>query len=290
METPSVSSGLCEVNHQPFGFVQKYRYTADSKAYLAMANGYPFDQMIPPYKYRTLTPTLTAAIYEAIPGTPEAMEALTLLFLWAFYTMTAWTLLSIGVGAGPILLGFAGTLAFWHVYLYQNPWSPDALFFFTAALLIFAAVKRRYGLYLGTVVIGMLNKESLLFLTPLWLATGQKKKAVLAMLAGVGVYLLPRIQDSVAVSGWYFQNYVPPVLYHITHHPFTFVLTIAWAWGLVWYIGARGALKHPTILWAWGLMLAGALIACIGGADHGRMMASMSPAMMPAIALYFERG
>jgi len=282
----------CEVNHQVFGYAYKYRYTPDSLAYLYMSGGYNWAKMIPPYKYRTLTPTLTALMTKLIPSPPDAMEFLTLTWLWAFYTVSAWTLLSIGVGVGPILLGFIGTLTFWHVYLYQNPWSTDALFYLCAALLILATAREFYWLYLCVIIVGMMNKETLLFLTPLWLIARWQNpfknwKGLLAIALGLGVYLLPRIQDMTA-GAWYLNRFVGITMTHNLQHFPTFLLTVLWAWGLIWIISAYGAVKHRTIFTAWCLMVTGALISCIGAADHGRMMASISPVMFPAISLFFE--
>jgi hypothetical protein len=137
------------------------------------------------------------------------------------------------------------------------------------------------------IVIGMMNKETLLFLTPLWFLTRRKGQGLLAIALGLGVYLLPRLQDMTA-GAWYLNHFAGSAMTHNLSHFPTFLLTALWAWGLIWIISVYGAVKHKVVFWAWALMVAGAFISCIGAADTGRLMASASPAMFLAISLFFK--
>ena len=274
----------CEVNHQAYGYVMKYRYTPDAKNYILKAAGY---KSFPPYKYRVLTPTLTSAVNRWIPGIDEAMFTVNMLALYLFYLVCGLTVFYLGGNFWQALAGLAGVLSFWHLYNYANPYTVEPVFYLMAALLIYAVVTQRFWLFVIVLAVGMLNKESLLFLAPAWFVTRQWRKATLAVVLGLTVYILPRFGDLEAL-GWSLNHYGSAVMVHNVKHWPVLVITILWAWGLFWIIGYLGARKNKTILWVFGLQTAGALIAVMGAADHGRMMASISPAMFPAISLFFK--
>jgi hypothetical protein len=276
----------CEVMHHPYGYAVRARYTPDATAYILMATVAP-KNMIAPYKYRVLTPTLVAGAMAWVPNFDEAFVFVNMVALYLFYLMSGLTVFALGGNLWTALAGFMGVLSFWHVYNYANPYTVEPVFYLTAAILIYALVTNRFGLFALVLTLGLLNKESLLFLAPAWIVTRQYRKAALATALGFMIYLLPRVQD-LAAQGWYLDHYAGTVTRHIIQHPGVVLLTVFCTWGLLWVILYGGARKDERIAWCLVLSTVGALIACIGAADHGRMLASISPAAFPSISLFFK--
>lgn len=278
----------CTVAHHPVGYVERARFTPDAKAYIYMATGVlPGPLMIAPYKYRVLTPTLVAFMMEVIPGFDEAFVAVNMAALYLFYMVSGLSIFKLGGNLGTAIAGFLGVNVFWHTYNYANPYTVEPVFYLCSALLIYAVITRRLWLFALILVVGMVNKESILFLAPLWFVTRRWREAIMVVVLGLAVYLLPRVQD-LKMMGWYVDHYAGQIMHHNIHHFNVVLATVIFTWGLAYVIGFSGARKSATVMAAMVLSTVGALISLTGAADHGRMMASMSPAMMPAIALYFQ--
>ena len=93
----------CEVNHQAYGYVMKYRYTPDAKNYILKAAGL---QSFPPYKYRILTPTLAAFVGGYVDGIDESMFIVNMVALYMFYLVCGLTAFTLGCNLWQVLLGF----------------------------------------------------------------------------------------------------------------------------------------------------------------------------------------
>lgn len=276
----------CEhnINHISTGAAGRIHFNADAKSYIYKSSGYTVNA---PYRYRVVLPWLTKYAGKIIPQPVEAMLAVSMVALWAFYVIAGLTCFYLGIGILPTLAGLIGIQTFWHLYIYINPWTPDSIQFLCASILILALVKRNYSVYLMMVVIGILNKEAFLFIVPAWFITRQWTKAGIATALGLSVFILPRL-STWEIYSTVANQYSAWSLGHMIHHPQQALATVILAWGLIWYISAKGAVKNKEMLFVWILMFAGALIACLGAGDYGRMMASMTPIMFISIALFFH--
>jgi len=232
-------------------------------------------------------PWITKQLSPVIPQPIEAMVAVNMVALWMFYVVTGLTCFYLGIGLFPTLAGLLGVQTFWHLYNYMNPWTPDPIQFLCAAVMILALVKRNLWMYIIALSVGMLNKGAIIFLAPAWFITKDYMKASLATIAAVALYVLPRY-STFDVYSERAGELSHAVMSHIIYHPQHTLATILFAWGLIWVISAMGAVKNKEMFFIWWLMFIGALVSCLGAADHGRMMESMVPIMFISVALFFH--
>ena len=284
----SRDSRSCVVTHQPTGFAERARYTPDAKMYMLIGSGLvnPM-KMLPPYRYRLLTPMLVGGISPYIMGVDETHFMVNMAALYLFYLISGLTVFYLGANLVQAVLALLGTVSFWHLYNFANPYTVEPMFYLLTGIAIYALVRGWFWLFITALIVGMVNKETILFIAPAWFITKQYGKATIATLTGVLMYALPRIGD-VERMGWYINNFAGRIMHHNIYHFHVVLATVILSWGLVWVLGFKGAFKNKYIGFVFLLQLAGAFIALLGAADHGRMMASISPAMFPAIALYFK--
>jgi len=272
------------VNHIGTGGAGRVYWNEDARSYLWMSAGL---ETLPPYKYRYLMPWLSRQALRVVDQPMESMVLVSMVALWMFYVVSAVTCYYLGIGLLATLAGLLGVQMFWHTYIYISPWVPDSVQFLCAAVMILALVKRKYWIYLVALAVGMMNKEAIMFLAPAWFITREYKKATLATLAAVALFIAPRYSEwglYSEVAGLYSDKAIG----HIVHHPLQALATVILGWGIIWIISAMGAVKNKEILFIWLLMFTGSIIACLGAADFGRMVASMVPVMFISVALFFH--
>ena len=172
----------------------------DHHAYIAMAEGNPFDFHLAPFGWRVLVPSLAAAL---------PFSTSTSFFLVAFVSVSATTVVMYYVGshAGQDrIYGLLAALLFlalgWAAkFVLMDYWLPDAAAFFAIALAVLLVARRAPLAFAVTLVLGVAGKESVIFVLPLWYTLQARRRwdpklareTVLLGLPAIGVLLLLRV-------------------------------------------------------------------------------------------------
>jgi hypothetical protein len=172
----------------------------DHHKYIWMATDDPLDFHVAPFCWRVLVPALAKAL-------PFDLEWSFFLIAFAGVWMTGvvvyclalrW-LSSPSYGLVALLmwvsLGWAGKLVL------RNFWLPDSLAFFFVALAVYAILARRDALFVASVALGVLAKESVFFVVPLyytlrterWIDLGLLKRCALLALPSALMLVLLRV-------------------------------------------------------------------------------------------------
>lgn len=156
--------------------------------------GFPYKYS--PYKYRILTPLLV----KMIPINPWiGFQIVTLVCLALFIFLFTYILYLLGfvwdVSVGGILIFMS--LFYPIIYSIKNPFLVDPLFYIFCALAIILILKKRPILLTLVLAVGVLNNESILFITPfcfaVWFDNSRKVKSfilpLLVVLPSLFIYL-----------------------------------------------------------------------------------------------------
>jgi hypothetical protein len=172
----------------------------DHHKYIWMATDGPLDFHIAPFCWRILVPALAKAL-------PFDLEWSFFLLAFAGVWMTGMVVYSLALRWFPspsyglvamamwVSLGWAGKLAL------RNFWLPDSLAFFFVALAVYAVLARRDALFVLSVALGVLAKESVFFVVPLyytlrtdrWIDPGLLKRCALLALPAALLLVLVRV-------------------------------------------------------------------------------------------------
>jgi hypothetical protein len=254
-----------------------------------------------PYAFRVLTPLL---VY-LLPFDPEVgFTLITLAGLWltgcVLYLFLRRLPLSVGAAVGGLALFLTGggtTRAL------TTPLYVDALTYLTEMLAFYAVLTRREALFGVTLLFGVLNKETLLLLAPVYLlqqrAEGRLKRGDLsrvALVLGPAVLALALAVVVKLALGGVFQQGLDalrpmPRTFYQNIPSFQDLADIYTIFGAGWLLALatlRGG-QVPAIL-RYGLAYAALLILQLSVArgDEGRVLSHLLPVVVPLAAVQFE--
>lgn len=162
----------------------------DHHKYVWMATENPLDFHIAPFCWRILVPALAKAL-------PFDLEWSFFLISFAGVWMTGVAVYSLALQLFPsppygfvamliwVSLGWAGKLVL------RNLWLPDSLGFFFVALAVYAVLARRDALFVVSVALGVLAKESVFFVVPLYYTLRTDRWIDLRLLKRCALLALP---------------------------------------------------------------------------------------------------
>jgi len=261
----------------------------DTIAYVSMIEG-DLSSTAAPFKYRVLVPLLA----RLLPLSPtESLRVISYASLLICYVIALLTCSKMGINmfasVGGFLTVFFSPL---HLYNYHNPFLTDAFGLMILFLMVFFLLNDRLPFFFTAAVIGVLARETIVFLTPVWLTKNWRRGmitiVIVAIVLFVPRYILPSDRSLVeqVVSSFSGINSPLTVL--------SMGKNIFLTWGFVWFLAPLGLLlvnkdKFVTLTAAFIALLLGAFLSSLIAVDTGRMFSILSPVFVILCAQLFDR-
>ena len=221
------------------------------------------------------------------------MRAISYASLWVSYVVLQLACLRLGMPLAAGVGGLLGILACaWHLDIYHNPFLTDAFGLMALCVMTYALLTRSFLVFAVAACIGVLARETTVFLVPVWLLHSVRQGTAL-LGASTILILLPRIllpPDAGATLGGAFQEHGLPLL----STPLVFAGKVIWSWRMVWILMGLGILlltRRSFVRMEGGFLalFAGACFASLLATDLGRMFALLTPVAAIATAECFRR-
>jgi hypothetical protein len=260
----------------------------DALHYIEMAETGSLD-VSPPFRFRVLVPFLVGAL--PFP-TLISFKIVTYSSLFGCYLLALMTCRGLGFSITASILGLLSFYFFRiHFVLYNNPYLTDAVGLFALFLMLYAVLHRHYLTFLAAIGVGTLARETTLFLTPLWLITGQWRRAILAIVVGFGLFLGSRYLIATPAVGMFASVTTAEDLNRLGSLSNIYILAnnIVLSWNFVWGFMLLGLVLLPgraflTYGTAFVLLFGGSFVAVLNATDIGRLFLVMSPVVVVACA------
>ena len=245
------------------------------------------------YRYRILVPFIA----KVLPFSPLTdLLVMSYAGLFVCYLLALLICVKLGLNGWASLLGlFSVYSSGWQLYYYHNPYLTDAFGLMALFVLFFALVHRSYLLFFAMGVLGVLARETTVFLVPLWLVTKQWRRSLLVMVASLVTLAIPRL--TLLSSRIDLVGLVRTASAHFDQwgHLFPFLGEIFLSWGFLWPLALLGLFLIPMesflpVFTAFLLLFIGAFLSCVfqGGPDIGRLFSILSPVMTIACAQVYS--
>jgi hypothetical protein len=265
------------------------RMSGDPLQYVKMTTG-QMDQVAEPYRYRVLVPWLA----HMLPLPPlAALRLITYLCLFLSYLIGLATCRRLGLSLPTATVGLFATFACtYHLYNYTNPFLTDGAGLLALFVMVFALLANAYLPFLLAMCGGLLARENVIFLAPVWLTTRQWRSASLAMgVAGLVFWLshhLLALPSSKGLFTYALQSYTLVMSQYTTLQR---LIGFIFSWGYLWLGLLLGLLLMPRavfarVSWATLLLLLGGIIACLFANYIQRMFSILAPIMVIACAYW----
>ena len=263
--------------------------SGDTLVYVSMIEG-DFDSAPNPFKYRVLVP----AIGKVIPLSPTAsLKAIAYVSLFLAYLFALLACRKLGLG---LLASFFGLFVLysstWHLYNFHNPYLTDAFQLMALSLMFYALVLKRFSVFSLGAILGVMARETTLFLVPAWVITRQWRNLGLVLVIVFAAWFLPRLalsSDSGALdSTRNLLNGIDPISRMSAFDRPVFI-----QWGITGLLAITGILLIPANRF-WSLLLvflgllSGAYFSSLIAGDIGRMIELLSPAIFVSCAYLFS--
>lgn len=252
--------------------------TPDALQYTSMASG---STSSPPFSYRVLVPYLASLL----PMPPDlALRLITYLCLGTLYFSSLLSLTRLGfvfpIKLASILCLFAST---GHLYMYSNPYLTDAFGLMSLSIMLYALFVGSSALFAITTGIGVLARETTLFLVPAFLITKQWRTFIVIVFISFAAFIAPRL---LTIDDDSHQSFVFP-------SNLTYFVQIYLTFGVLWipmFLGLAMCNRNafPAISTSFACLLLGALLTSTLATDTIRMFAIMLPIGALCWAYYFE--
>lgn len=267
--------------------------SGDTLAYVQMIEG-DFKAVGKPYRYRILVPFMGRVL--PFPPTLD-LKVISYFSLFFAYVFALLTCRRLGLG---YLASFGGLFALyssvWHLYNYHNPFLTDAFQLMALSVMLFFLLRLNFTIFWAAGIIGILARETTVFLVPAWLATGQWRKSAAAVAITLVAWYLPQLFLSKDLG---FFEYPSRVLSGVLSagglqdRPQPLLRAVFIQWGFTGVLTLIGLALVPIsrfwpIITAFGLLLLGALVSSTIAADFGRIFALISPVAVVCCAFVFS--
>ncbi|MDH7480538.1 MAG: hypothetical protein QHH26_01015 [Armatimonadota bacterium] len=266
------------IQRKPDGLSPWTRLTPDALQYISMASG---SMSSPPFSYRVLVPYLASLL----PMPPDlALRLITYLCLGTLYFSSLFSLTRLGfafpIKLASILCLFAST---GHLYMYSNPYLTDAFGLMSLSIMLYALFVGNSTLFAITTGIGVLARETTLFLVPAFLITKQWRTFIVIVFISFAAFITPRL---LIIDDGSHQSFVFP-------SNLTYFVQIYLTFGVLWipmFLGLAMCNRNafPAISTSFACLLLGALLTSTLATDTIRMFAIMLPIGALCWAYYFE--
>jgi hypothetical protein len=303
-----------------YTYVDSYAHTrafGDALNYLEMSR-HTFAAVDNPFALRMLTPWMVHTLqslsgisldYVWIAVTYTAISATLIVFFKLLYDQLG--LSFFGSTVGTVLLAYTGIVT---MYNFGNIWLVDPVNNLCMVLGIYFLVKRKLLAFTVVVVLGVLNKETMLFLAPLypllaWVRTRRLRDrtvlfGVVAMVVAAGAYLVFRTwalahiggEDYRAFSGQNGKSVFWNIRFALNNHKGDEFVRLFGTYTFLWLIFGYGLyllyrqyrLRSELVvvsLWLFGTCLFGRLFAT----DTERVFVLMAPVVIAVCAVVFDK-
>jgi hypothetical protein len=273
-----------------FGFLlvrQVSNYTLDSLMYLRMAQS---DSTVPvPYLFRVLVPALASHMHVPAAAGMKIISSVSLV-------ITLWLVALCAMATGARVPGAAAAMIVIFcsrnfLYNFHNPFLTDAPALAVSMAMMLASLVEGSVVFALLGGIGILVRESTVFMVPSILFSRRWKRGILACAFCALVYILPRlILNSSFVAYLHTGRQIGSNLARPWHS--VGVLLISWymAWSLLPFGLLLAPRKHALKLWGTALALGAGWIASSAMAtDLDRMSAILTPVIAIGAAHVFDR-
>lgn len=257
----------------------------DALEYVTMIEGNS-DSVHSPLKYRILVPFLSSLL----PFAPiEAIRIISYLSLFIFYFTCLLICLKLRINKLPSILGLLcafTTRA--HLYNYYNPFLTDAFGLMIISILIYAFLSDTFPLFVFFSVVGLLARETTIFLVPLWFMKNIQKGTFITILSLL-IIIVPRfglITDTNEGSLLFAFNSIGIEKLQSPYYP---LINIFNTFGFLWCIIIVGLCfvnqdKIKDIKAIFITLLIGAVITSAIATDTGRMFSVIFPIIVITVA------
>ena|GEM_PF-133421 len=288
--------GHCLVLHRTLnGPTQELTIRSDALFYIQMAKG-DFSGVSGRYGSRILVPFI-AQLLPFSATTNLMMVSYLSLFVSYFLALLICDHLGLRWPASFLAL-FSVYTSRWHLYYYQNPYLTDPFALMILFALLFSILKRSYFAFAVISLLGVLARETTIFLVPLWMVTKQWRQSLGILVAALMVWMIPRWNLVAVPMGlgrmgeWVFTSMKE------MRHPSSFVAELFLSWGFLWILAFLGFCfiprkRFPLIGWAFTFLFLGTLLPSVfymepDRGDVGRLFSILSPVMVIACAYLYS--
>jgi hypothetical protein len=268
---------------------------SDTAWYLAMANhrwpanGAPMNiHRVPtPFRYRVVVPFLASLL----PLAPVlSLAVVTYLSLAGAYLFTLLTCQRLGLSKLESSIGLAVACTFGSpLYCFRNPLLTDGFGVLAVAAMTFAYMLPSFRMFVAWGLIGMLGRETVALVLPLWIVRDVRRALLLLSIAAAvlvieRVVLWAYVPDGAALR-WALWQFVLDRI----HHPQRFLADLVVSWGWAFGFLALGFILRPQVT----MPVMPAVVAALGCAvitstlstDAQRYFSVVLPAMAIAFAV-----
>lgn len=263
--------------------------SGDTLVYVAMIEG-EIDSAPTPFKYRVLVPL----IGRVLPLSPTAsLKAIAYVSLFLTYLFALLACRKLGLGLLPSSFGlFVLYTSVWHLYNFHNPYLTDAFQLMALSLMFYALVHHAVMMFWPGAVLGILARETTIFLVPAWLVTKQWRNLAVVIVIAFATWLLPRfILSSDAGTFDTTKNLfldLDPI-----GRMSDFIRPVFIQWGISGLFAITGIFLIPvnrfwTVLVVFLGLISGAYFSSLIASDIGRMIELLSPAIVVSCAYLFS--
>lgn len=203
------------------------------------------------------------------------------LFSLYFYSLKILSFFKIDIklSLAALILIF-GTLA--NIFLYKNPYLTDSFHHMILILLMYFLLKGNALLFGIFAILGILGRETIIFIVPAFFITGKWKESILILLISLTAFFLPKF----FIEGGYILFQEKPI--------FGFIAKMYLTWGPVGLIIFTGLtlvpkdLKHDVFFVFLGLFT-GAGLTALMVLDITRMYTIILPAALITAAFFLQK-
>jgi len=253
-----------------------FQMSPDAKQYIRMVKA---EEAIPPYCHRFLVPFIASLLPMSADSALRVISYLCLILTYCvgflILDRLRFDLCTMTVSSCCL---FAST---GHLLFYQNPYLTDAFGLMCLILMLYFLICNKDFAFGISACVGVLARESSLFLVPSFVVTKRWGNFVLLLCVSIACYLIPRI----LFGGTTHSRLILPVHW-------TYYVKMYFTFGILWIPMLTGLLlcnkeSFPAILLVFLSLLLGALISSLVARDTIRMFVVMMPVGLITLSYYF---
>jgi len=243
-----------------------------------------------PFRYRVLVPFMA----RWLPFSPaNSLKSISYASLFGSYMLILLACRHVGLNLRHAVSGLLVVWASFHLYCYHNPYLTDAFGLLLICMMLFALIKESFLLFAGAALLGILARETCIFILPVWLVTRQFRRSFLLIVSALVVLVVLRHVLTPAFASNTLASVVSTYGREHLQHFIFFCHAVFCSWGLVWFLSLLGlwclpAALFPAMALAFICLFAGASSTAFISSDIERMFIFMAPVCAIACARFFS--
>ncbi|MCX5885796.1 MAG: hypothetical protein NT096_07800 [Proteobacteria bacterium] len=234
-----------------------------------------------PFRYRVLTPFIA----RMLPFSPtESLRIVSYLSLYACYLFILLTCLRLGISMPSATVGLLAVFVTpWHLYCYHNPFLTDAFQLMIISVMIFSLVCGYFSLFAPCAILGVLGRETTVFLVPVWFLTRDRSRGCLLLGVAVAIllllwYVMRSNTSTVALISEKFNTI------GIFRDLYSYGTRVMLSWNYAWVLSLIGMWLIPgeyrvSLITSFLLLISCAFLTSLIATDTGRMFAILAPVL-----------